>query len=188
MIRNFFIFTFIFIILTSTVFAFAYDFDDRSDLIYYSGKSLISNESAFAGTLSQITNGNSMYFEFSGSDLDIYLARYRNSGDYQIYIDGVLRSSGTVQPLSYYLGKQLVFTTSDLSSGDHFLTIVCPDNYVQDAISGNQTQGRIFIDYISTESFFNDSLDTSLLFFICFSLIILTVLKVYSNVRKVMSL
>lgn len=165
-----------------------YSVDDRSDLLYYSSRSVVSDSSFYSGTCSSLSNGNSCSFPFTGSEIAVYLASYRNSGSVIVFIDGIQVFSGSISPTVDYSGKKLFYSTSDLSSGDHLLTIVCPENTVRDAYSGNNTAGRVYIDYFLTESDVSADYSTFLLVGIFFCCFITSIFYIFDVVRRLMAL
>lgn len=126
----------------------AYDMDDRDPVIYYGASAKITDEGAYCATLSQLGVNYNMSLDFYGSGIELICARYRNTGDFLVYIDGELQGTYNIGTTSSgYVNNISAFSVSDLELGMHSLSVM-PVGSVVDAVSGYSTNSRVFVDKI----------------------------------------
>ena len=168
---------FLFVILLCCILSFAYvsaaqdmNLDDRDEIIHYSSfSSLYGGVGAFNGSLTRLGPGASGTFKFSGTAIDLYFARFRNSGYVAIWIDNEYMGTFDTGRVSdgYSYGHK-VYSVSDLDDTEHTVMFVSTGDTVKDAYSGNNVSGYLFFDgaYISARCYDSTILYTVLIVFV----------------------
>lgn len=156
--------------------------DDRDESLYYSGtvsKSYLSTDTV-NGSVSVLSPGASVSFYSWGSELYVYGVKYRNSGTFAVYIDNVLQGiydSG--QSVDYEYGI-LLYGNSGLTDSEHYVTLVCTSDHVDNPYTGQSVSGRLYVDFVESDKVYEDYYEDTLnliLVVICLFLFLVLVLK-----------